>query len=364
MASTTTTTAPTQGGYTDSSHYPTNYGASNLAGHSANYNYNASGYKYYQYTTQPTTQAQDVQANYPQSTYGSVPSASVNQPVYTQPSTTYQLPSSYNQAVDGQQSYNQAAGYSGNITQGGYTPITYTTAAYTQPTNPIYSQSQPTIQVGYVQPQLTTQANYIQPQPTNQSGYIQPQATTQANYAQPQLTTQPGYVQPQLTTQAGYVQPQPTTQTGYVQPYHTTQANYVPPTTQTPYMQPSLQNTASTSKSMEDILSERMAALMPKSKKQSDSNLYIPSQYPQYDYAQGGIQPNNYSYANTNMPTSHYSTMSNTNYPYVTTSEQSAVDAGNYNDANASMSTTAGYTYDYNAQAATYTTSRYRENFM
>ncbi|KRT83132.1 tyrosine phosphatase [Oryctes borbonicus] len=303
----------------DSTYNPTNYipTASNGTGNigQANYNYNMAGYNYYQYSTQPTTQSQDVSQNiqqsyptsYPQSTYGTNTSNVAHQPTpYTQPST-------YNQNIDSQAMYHQAgymAGmYGGTVTQGGYVQpdpqVTYTTASYVQPTNQMYSQG---------------------------------------NYTQP-------------VTQTTYVSP--TTQTSYAQP--TTQSNYVQPTTQTNYTQPTTQNLSS-GKSLDDILSEKMAALMPNSRKDPNSNPYVPSQYPQYDYASGYAHPNHYSYANTNIPASSYYTMSNTSYPYVTTSEQSSLDASGYGSgATTTVTTTvADSTYTYGEETGTYPAGYYQ----
>ncbi|KAI4466261.1 pcd6 interacting protein-related [Holotrichia oblita] len=295
------TVLPSQTGFVDSAYNPTthNQPVSNTAANPGqdNYNFNVPGYNYYQYSTQPTTQAQDTShnthqtypSNYPQSTYGTTSSTGTNQSaVYTQPST-YQPAGydGYNQA-----GYNMAAMYGSTVTQGGYTqPVTqttYTTVSYTQPSNQMYAQAN------------YTQANYIQP-------------TTQSNYVQP-------------TNQVGYTQP------------------------------------AAQEKSLDAVLSERMAALMPKSKKDGNLNPYVPTQYPQYDQMQGYNQHSSYSYANTNIPASSYYTMSNTNYPYVTTSEQSAVDANNYSSGvNTSVTTTTtDTTYGYPNQSGTYPTSMYK----
>lgn len=345
VASTTNSTIPpTQSGYVDSTYNPTNYNQPNpdtgVNSGQANYNYNLAGYNYYQYSTQPTTLSQDTtQQPYP-STYAGSTSNVANQPeIYTQPST-YQPPT-YNQGVDSQQTYNQPAYNVSTIygnTQVGYTqPITqtsYTTASYTQPTSQIYAYASAG---SYMQP--TTQANYVQP---TQTSYVQP--ATQTDYIQP--ITQAGFTQP--TTQANYTQP--TTQAGPAQ---------YDPTIQTPYIQATNQSAETTNKSLDNMLSERMAALMPKSKKEADSNLYVPSQYPQYDYAQGYVQPNNYSYANT-IPGSNYHTMSKTSYPYVTVSEQSSVDVNNYSNGANTTAATSDSTYTYNTHSGSYPTSKYK----
>lgn len=307
------TTLPAQAGFPDSVYNPathSNQPVSNTATNNPgpagqdSYNYNVAGYNYYQYSTQPTAQAQDTTQNtqqtypssYTQSTYGATSSPAANQSaIYTQPSS-YQ-PTGYDgQAVYNQAGYNMAAMYGGTVTQAGYTqPVTQTTYTYPQGS---YNQN-----------------NYVQP--TTQSGYVQP--TTQASYVQP-------------TNHAGYT-PLPTHQ---------------------------LNQSAAQEKSLDTVLSERMAALMPKSKKDANPNPYVPTQYPQYDQVQGYNQADNYSYANTNMPVNSYYTMSNTNYPYVTTSEQSAVDVANYSSAvNATVTATiTDTTYGYSGQGGTYPTSK------